>query len=601
MPFLDDAADLALTITNLEIELRTADAPHAGTDSKVYCNVVFKEGSLLFEPLNHRIDSPHNDFERGDVRRYPLPLPSSFTRTIGDIDAFHVRKGGGDGWLLGGALLFANGLGTPVMGNNQINEFLDNEPETLFRTDWSTKPLCGPSELPAQYPLLCPTYRLAGPVLGQLSDTSANILYRVEQEGTYRLKVFAAVSGALAFDEDASLSPTATFKVRGLTANTHYRFSFFRVFDGQDIAMPEGDGEFRTFPKEGSGVRFRFAFGSCSRNRVEVAQTAWTGIKAQAADPAQEPASSAASVRFFLHLGDTFYFYDDVTGEEPKNLDAIRAAHLSARRHPRFLDMARVVPCCAVWDDHDFRINNEDSEGFTAKPKALTGFLDYWGNDPLPGASFGLTTRITYGNVDIYLMDGRFLRIKDEGQLFSTAQVRHILELIAERPQGRLVILASGSLWNHTRPSEDDEGYGDSKYKNERERFYTGLNGMVGTSIQGLVFLSGDVHQNEIYEVSLVPGSSTSKVAPEFVSSPLGHNHKLKDAQKVEDERKWSAASAGKNGRKGFATLEVNTTHPVPHEHWSIVVRFYDSNASEAGPYKTQRYVLNNGEFRLMD
>lgn len=248
MPFLEDSDELDQLITSLSVEIFTVDAPEAGTDDKVYCNVLFTDGSLLVNPLNHRIHiEGHQDFEPGITDTYSLPIPDGLDKKIGDIDDFYIRKEKTieGGWLLGSALLFANGLGTPVMGNRQINEFLDNEAHLLFRGDWSPRSLCGSSPLPAEYPLLCPQYRIAGPVLGQLSDTSARILYRVDQEGTYKLKVFQVLQSQPVFEDAAPLSPTHTFEVPNLLPNTRYRFSFFRVFGEEELPMPEGDGNSR--------------------------------------------------------------------------------------------------------------------------------------------------------------------------------------------------------------------------------------------------------------------------------------------------------------------------------------------------------------------
>ena len=607
--FLDDPILLDSQIQSLALEVYTVDARDAQTIDHVYCNVVFGDGTLLFTPENHPLSPPVDlstfppqvGFVRGSTHTFALPVPEGLEKKVSDIAEFYLRKGGSNGWLLGSALLFANGIELPVLGNSQINQFLDNDEATLFIRDWSTRSLCGSSSIPAKYPLLCPEYRIAGPVLGQLSDHSANILYRVDREGDYSLRVSDVVSGEVVFHQTQTLSPTATFQVGGLAPNTHYRFSLSRVSNGQEVREPDSDGEFRTFPADGTGVKLSFAFGSCSRNRYDVAQEAWTRIRLLAADPSVE---SSDAVRFFLQLGDTFYFYDDVTGKEPANLATVLAANLSQRRHPRFLEMARVVPCCAVWDDHDFRRNDMDSVGFAAKADSLEGFLRYWGNVPLApllDLSLGLTTLLTYGNVDVYLLDGRFQRDRKDHVCFGKAQLQAIIELIDARARttktGRLVILASGTTWNHT--MEDGEPYGgDSSYDDERESFYSDLIQRMGSSIMGLVFLSGDIHIHEVYEVELASQSGGPvKVAPEFVSSPLGNNSSLKEAHDRVGERKVSFASKGDDGRKGFAVLEIDSTNPEPDGNWKLRAKYYDSNAAVNAPYHTRDYVLRGGQF----
>lgn len=518
--------------------------------------------------MNFELDTPdHEDRQRGQTDSYSLPIPEGLNQEVRNIDEFYIRKsaGSGDGWLLGSALLFANGFNVPVIGNSQINQFLDNDKFVINTLDWSTRSLCGAVASPAQLPLVCASYRIAGPVLGQITDTSANVLYRVEREGQYRLKVLKRGTGKVVFDEVQTLSPTATFRVQGLKSNTHYKFNFFHVQHNRNISLPEGDGEFRTYPPESKGVKFSFAFGSCSKNGEDVTQNVWMGIRNLAPDPSSDYyKDSTKGVRLFLHLGDTFYYYDKVTDKGPENIRSILAANLSERKQPRFLEMARFIPSVAVWDDHDFRRNNMQSTDYPMKKSSVKGFLDYWGNNADSPTKFGLSTLITHGNVDIYLMDGRFLRDRSSGILFSKTQLNRIIAKIKKRgaKRGRLVILASGSLWNHTVVGNAQaEPYGNIEYEAEREDFYKKLRGMMGKQIQGLAFLSGDVHRNEIYEISLLSDNPMfpNRVAPELVSSPLGRNTGG-DEREITGERKWSFSSRNKGGKSGFATLTIDTS-----------------------------------------
>jgi alkaline phosphatase D len=598
--YLSDPAELNQVVTKLRLELMTVDAPRAGTDDAVYCNVVFSDGSLLYAPRNFKVDTPdHDDRERGQTDRYALPVPDSLEKKLGEIAELYIRKAGNNGWLLGSALLFANDLQQPVIGNSQINQFLDNDPRVLSIRDWSTRSFCSSYPSAAEQPLLCPSYRILGPVLGQISDTGANVLYRVDREGRYRLRVQNANTGQPVFDEVHTLSPSARFEVRSLDPNTHYLFSFHHVLNGTEIEIVDGNGEFRTFPEDGTGVRFSLAFGSCLRNRDNTGQASWNGIRRLAADPSIDPiANPSGDVRLFLHLGDTFYYHDDVSGKEPKNLRTVLAANVSSRKHPGFLEMARQIPSCAVWDDHDFRLDDGESPNYPALDDSLTGFLSYWGNDPIH-PDFGLTTLISYGNVDIYLLDGRIRRHREAGTVFSEGLLNEVVSRIFQRGRGedRLVILASGSTWNHKTEAGDAYG-GDKAYKAEREDLlYSRANELMGRFITGLAFLSGDIHINEIYEVALKRPGGITRVAPEFVSSPLGDNGALRKERVASGERKWSTSSKGSEGRRGFATLEIDTTNAVPENGWTIQVNYYDEQDSSLEPYQSKLYTLSDRQF----
>lgn len=618
--YVNDPEQLRQNLRSLRLELYTPNIANADTNSNIYCNVVFNDGSLLSK-LNQKLDKDdYNDAEKGSRDTYELPVPSTPSRCVGDIAEVYIRKSGegdrGDqGWVLGSALLFANELDLPVLGSSRINQMLDNDDTVLNIIDWSSRALATSDISAANIPLKNARYQVAGPVLGQLSDTSAAVVYRVEREGDYRLTIATAASGRCVYDEVLRLTPTGTFRVHNLAPDTHYTFSFFQVRLGRDVPLPEGNGEFRTFPTEDEGASFRLAFGSCSRNKQDTAMPCWKRLESFAADPSRRYEKAEDGVRFFTHLGDTFYYYDDVAGEKPDNLAAAQAANLSSRKHLGFLAMARRLPSVAVWDDHDFGLNNLQSTDHPRKRESLQAFLEYWGNEPLDTERFGLTTLISYGNVDLYLLDGRYFRDEDRKVLFSKPLISEVIRSIKQRAAEvdangrstpRLVILASGSTWNNTNQTHPtdyaEESYGNRTFEAERKSFFEQLGAAMTKepssrrSISGLVFLSGDVHQNEIYQVELRPGG---KEAPEFVCSPLGDNSALcPDGGEIVGERKWSIPSEGTNGHRGFATLDVDTRAEVPDGNWTIRVSYHDSSASRSTPpYYTVPYVLRDGQF----
>ena len=367
-----------------------------------------------------------------------------------------------------------------------------------------------------------------------------------------------------------------------------------------------------TCPPEQEDARFAFAFGSCTRNRFDPIQPGWASIARLAFDvdrdlPTRRASLEETPIRFFMHLGDTFYFYDsDVLSEDNAgDLTAVgdahaaaRAAHLSSRLNPHFLDMARRLPSIAVWDDHDFRGNNGDRVDFADAPAIRDIFLDYWGNPsvPAPWRSFGLATRLTYGKTDIYLMDGRFRRIKtgSERACFTTAQCELVLGDIADRSRrlgGRMVILASGSPWNgmDNRVNEAFAGY-----PKERTVLFDGLRALMERDlIQGLAFLSGDIHRHEVYEVQIGGG----RVAPEFICSPICKPRSDKESRSLEGERCFSRGVDADDGLyAGFASVSIDTTGPAGRKpRLNVTYRRSDNGAI----FFTHNYALNNNEFRF--
>jgi alkaline phosphatase D len=596
MAYIDDAETLRERIASLDLEVTTVNAGEAESFGQLFVNVVFTDGTRLYEPFNHT--TPTVGFppigtlpQEGESRTFPLPIPAHVSRTLGEIAEVFVRISGSDGWFVGSVLLFANGHADPLIGNRHANQFLDFNDDVLLLREWSTASFCVAPAVGPKHPLPSSGYRLLGPVLGQVSASTAVVLYRVDREGRYRFRATDTESGAVVLDQVANLEPTGRFTLTGLEPDRRYAFDLRFVRAGVESPVPGGASQVRTYPAEGSPGTFCVAFGSCANPDKQAAQGCWTGIRSLA----EHPPDGITPVKLFVHLGDTFYFYDEMTGEKVANRESMHAAHVSQRRHLEFLDMARAVPCCAVWDDHDFAGNNTDGTDLdpSLKLAAKEVWLQYWGNDqPTRMRDFGLTTLISHGLIDLYLLDGRFNRDKPTGVCFGQAQINEVLEMIRERgaARPRLVLLASGSNWNHM-VTDDKENYGHEDYNLERETFYRALADLMGSRINGLVLLSGDTHRNEIYSVAL----GNERRALELVSSPFTNNTDLEDQSgPIGGERLARFPTGGAAGRRGFATLTLDTRSETEGK-WTATVRYYqEAGASE---YESRLFVLDNGEF----
>ncbi|HKU83305.1 MAG TPA: alkaline phosphatase D family protein [Candidatus Nitrosocosmicus sp.] len=597
MEYIDDTVILNEDLISLVLEISTVDANNASSGDNHYVNIVFSDGTRLYEPFNMKLYDEMGLSEipisigtlprPGKTKRFPLPVPPALGRKLIDIAEVFIRKDGTNGWFVGSILLFANGHPIPLIGNSNANQFLDNDNAVLLLRDWSSESFCVAPATSAQDPLPRSGYRFMGPVIGQVSDTSAIVLYRVDREGSYRFQAFDTFTNLQVHDETQKIEPTYRFHLTGLLPNRRYEFNLSFLRGGYESRVPGGSGSLLTYPAEGSHGQFTFAFGSCVKSKKQTAQGSWTAIKALV----DSPSNAVGAVRLFIHLGDTFYFYDHVTKEVPRNVESMHAAHVSMRRHLEFLDMAKVLPSCGIWDDHDFAGNDKDSKAISneLRMQAVRTWLQYWGNQPISPETdkTGLTTRISYGLVDIYLLDGRFRRDKDKGIYFGNDIIEKVLNTIDLRgtESPRVVILGTGISWNHH--AEDGEGYGQSTYDGERERFYRELAKRMGETINGLLFISGDTHINEIYHVDLGGG----RMAPEFVSSPLTRNTGLRGPRSIQLER---VASFSSKEKRGFATLTIDTLKET-RDNWTATICYFQEAA--AVQYERRSYILSNGQF----
>jgi alkaline phosphatase D len=256
-----------------------------------------------------------------------------------------------------------------------------------------------------------------------------------------------------------------TLRIGGLAPATAYRY---RVLVG-GRAGHDTSGSFRTGPAPGAPVRARFSVVSCMNAKRYPRQPAWVPLLAEKPD-------------LLLQLGDAVYA--DSTRPE-----VLRAWHIAQRRVPEYAEVLRVTPTLVIWDDHDFGGNDSDGS-LPGKERSLELFRALWPNPScgLPETP-GIFFKATYGDVDIFMTDGRYYRSPDAARddeskkMLGDAQFAWLeRELRASRATFKLV--ASGSTI--------DVSLKDcwKLYSHDRAR----LLGLT-REVPGIVFLTGDVHQ----------------------------------------------------------------------------------------------------------
>jgi len=106
-------------------------------------------------------------------------------------------------------------------------------------------------------------------------------------------------------------------------------------------------------------------------------------------------------------------------------------------------------------------------------------------------------------------------------------------------------------------------------------------------TVNGLLFISGDIHINEIYHIDLGGG----RMAPEFVSSPLTRNPGLRGPRDIQGER---IASFSSKEKRGFATLTIDTLKGT-RDNWTATIRYFQE--ANGAQYESRSYTLSNGQF----
>jgi alkaline phosphatase D len=340
---------------------------------------------------------------------------------------------------------------------------------------------------------------MEGPMVGAV--TSDSITFWGRASGDFDVEVeystdpnFAKPLRSGAVRAAAETDHTVRITVTGLAPATRY---FYRLrVDG--ILDRYRLTPFWTRTAPAGRAPFRLAFGSCARHQLDAEQPIFHAI-------------AAAQPDVFFWLGDNIYADSAsswVFAEDYRRQRSIAST----------LPLMRSVPQLAIWDDHDFGINNSDATN-PARAASLAAFRNYWANPgyglpDVPGVFF----RYAWGGVDFFFLDGRYYRAPNSSpdgpdkSFLGRAQndwLRH--ELLASRAPFKVLVCGSG--W-----SIEDGPQGDTwgAFLTERNALFDFIR---DRRIEGVFCLSGDTHYGE---VNCIPWSERGGYdLYDFVSSPL--------------------------------------------------------------------------------
>lgn len=341
---------------------------------------------------------------------------------------------------------------------------------------------------------------LQGPMVGAPTPNSVRVWVRTSGTFDVVLEVatrrdFADVRSSAPMQSNAGNDFCVAPVVDGLDPNTSYfyRFKFDGVFDRYQ-PLP---GKARTAPR--NRTAFRAAFGSCARLQIDTDQRIFS--VAQALEP---------DLMFFL--GDNIYA-DSI---EPS---AIADLYRRQREIERVKPFIKNTPCLAIWDDHDFAVNDSDRTN-PIREQAFAHFKNYWANPSYGTPSTpGIFFKYAYGGVDFFFLDGRYNRDPADapdipGKSMLGAEQKAWLkdELRASRAPFKVLVSGGGF-------SKAERG-GDSwaVYTHERDELFDFIR---DNRIEGVFGISGDSHMGEL---NCVPRSEQGAYDfYDMCSSPLAN------------------------------------------------------------------------------
>ncbi len=341
---------------------------------------------------------------------------------------------------------------------------------------------------------------LQGPMLGDTTSDStiiwmrASDAHRIEVEYSTDLTLKGATR-SIAIDASPDQDYIVRIPLQGLSPATSYAYRV--LLDGKPDRYARSPRVFRTLPT--GNAPLRLAFGSCARRILDGRQPIFEAI-------------AAAQPDGFFWVGDHVY----IDSLAPL---AFEHEYQLQRSVPSAQAMLGSVPQWAIWDDHDYGLNNGDRTS-PVRELGLATFKKYWANPAygLPEAP-GVFFRKRIAQIECFFLDGRSYR-DPSGQpdgpsktQLGTVQ-KAWLKRVLRDSDAAFKLLISGGGWATSGGDKFDESWG--AYRHERDEIFDFVR---DERIGGVVLLSGDVHRGEL---NLVPRRAKGGYdLTELVSSPL--------------------------------------------------------------------------------
>jgi alkaline phosphatase D len=381
---------------------------------------------------------------------------------------------------------------------------------------------------------------LHGPMLGAVTDTQARFWIRTFEESEFRVEVY--VDGdqwnKLRFTGNTTEANdyTAVVIAEGLSPNTKYQYKVF-----VDGSLFFTGGSFKTSAAKGQSVQIALGFGG-GAGYTPWKERMWDTISVHKLDA-------------FLQLGDNVYI------DHPTRPPVQEYCYYRRQSRPEYRRFVSKTPIYAIWDDHDFTINDGEGgpeiEAPAWKRPVWNIFKNQWNNPYYGGGEDhpGCWFDFTMGDVDFFMLDCRYYRENpqevEEPSMLGAYQMEWLKEKL-KASKGTFKVIASSVPWAiGTKPGSDDTWDGFAK---EREAIFSFIE---ENKIEGVLLISADRHRSDAWKIERPNGYTLY----DLMSSRLTniHVHKI-----------MPASLFGYNKTCSFGKLEFDTTAEDPKVVYSI-------------------------------
>jgi alkaline phosphatase D len=343
----------------------------------------------------------------------------------------------------------------------------------------------------------------AGPMLGQVDYRSAVVWVELAPGEQAELRFWKQDGGRQLRKAVASVSTDAAqqgfnivrFDLTDLDVNTAYTYEINTGKGSQTVQGSFTTKELWQWRKPAPD--FSFLTGSCSyMNQPEYDRPGkpYGGDSSIFLTMAREQAS------FMLWLGDNWY---------TREVDYYSAWGLWSRAaydrsRPVLQPFLKKMPHYAIWDDHDFGPNDMGKE-FILKEESRKVFASYWANPSYGEKDEGIYSKLSYSDVDIFLLDDRTWRSSDNladsvggkpnpiKKMYGDEQMEWLKNALAGSNAIFKIIATGSQVLNPSSPFDC--------FRKFPIEYYELMGYLKEQKIKGILFLTGDRHHTEVIKV----------------------------------------------------------------------------------------------------
>jgi len=416
---------------------------------------------------------------------------------------------------------------------------------------------------------------VAGPMLGHTELRTSTIWVQFSNAITVaELRYNNGANSVAKFNVSGGEFNTATAVLTALEPGKTYQYSIF--VNGGKTAVASGKTTTQQLWQwRKPAPDFSFITGSCAyfnEPRYDRLGKPYGGDSSIFEPMGKENAD------FALWLGDNWYTREvDYFSDWGLNYRASITRGL-----PVLQNLFKKMPQYAIWDDHDFG-PNDAGKSYILKNASRNVFMKYWANPSYGQNGQGVYSKISWNDVDVYMLDDRWERSSDNlpdsinGQpnptkkMFGNEQMEWLKEELLfsnGNPKISFRIIATGSqVLNPYSPNDCLRHY--------PLEFYELLDFIEQNQIKGILFLTGDRHHSEVIKLDRKGAYSLYDITVSPLTSGIGKTSGFEASNSARvgkeiDEQNYARflfTGEGKNRKLTVTFLGVNGK---PIDEWSV-------------------------------